>query len=295
MSLDSSRWRDLTGSANIRAPLFGFVIKSVLFGMTILQAYQYFMNYVNDSRTRKLTIVAVCSLECIHFAFSSKMMYSSLLPSSKDASTNIVWCMKVLTTVKTMLMLLVQSFYLYLVWILADNMTLKRELVRLLRSISVLTFFFTVGVGVAFLAYLEQTGNIFNFSMAFEHVIYISVGSAAAVDCVISAIMSFVLFNAASRTGGKRSGNVVNDLVLFFVGTGMLNAISKILIIALYASNPSSVLYLAVQFSIPSLYANSILALFNAKSRLKEKMDASVELRVSSALFFGDALEAEDE
>ncbi|KDR71925.1 hypothetical protein GALMADRAFT_253717 [Galerina marginata CBS 339.88] len=153
------------------------------------------------------------------------MMYSSLLPSSGDASPDIVWCMKVLTTVKTLMVVLVKSFYLYLVWILANNITLNNKLVRVLKSISALTFLYVTGVGVALLVYLERTVNILMFSKVFARVIYISCGLGAGVDCVISAIMSFVLFKTASRIWSEsRSRNVVNDLVLLFVGTGMINA-----------------------------------------------------------------------
>ncbi|KDR71924.1 hypothetical protein GALMADRAFT_253713 [Galerina marginata CBS 339.88] len=296
MSLDPTPWGDLMRSVNSRALLFGFIIKSVLFGMIILQAYQYFTNYAKDPRTRKFTIMAVCSLECVHFAISAKMMYSSLLPSSENTRTDMVWCLKVLASVNIVLVLLVKSFYLHLVWILAGNITLKRRLARVLKSISAFTFLYAIGIGVAFLSYLEQIRNIFNFSKAFERVIYITLASASAIDCVISAIISFVLFSTASRTvSNSRSGKVVNHLVLFFVGTGMLTVVPKILIIALYALYPSSVLYFAVEFSIPSLYTNSILGLFNSKSRLQRKMDASEELRVPSALIFGDPSNSQEE
>jgi len=76
--------------------------------------------------------------------------------------------------------------------------------------------------------------------------------------------------------------------VFFFVGTGLLTAVASVLTMILYVRHPTTVFYLASVFPMPRLYANSILAMFNAKSRLKKNMEGSQELRISSFIFFGD-------
>ncbi|KAF8964386.1 hypothetical protein BDZ97DRAFT_904463 [Flammula alnicola] len=115
---------------------------------------------------------------------------------------------------------------------------------------------------------------------------FIGFGSTALIDCAIAATMSFLLFKTSSGNS-KKSRSVVRFLVMFFIGTGLLTAMAAIATIA-YVSRPSTVLYLGIEFSVPRLYANSILAMFNSKERLLKKMQATTELQLSSKLLFDD-------
>ncbi|KAF8872667.1 hypothetical protein CPB84DRAFT_1799046, partial [Gymnopilus junonius] len=86
-----------------------------------------------------------------------------------------------------------------------------------------------------------------------------------------------------------RGRHTVNFLIIF-LATGLLTAVTAVLSVAMYVANPSSVVYLAIEFSAPRLYANSILALFNSKSRLKVKMDSesTTNIHIPSIWIFGD-------
>jgi len=158
---------------------------------------------------------------------------------------------------------------------------------RSIKAFSAGTILYAFGIGTAFLAHVAQTSNITSSSVSFENMIYFTFGSAAIAGLGIAVLISIVLYKTVSHPGTKRCTKVINHLVLFFIGTGLLTTVCAIITISVYASTSSSIVYLAIQFSIPRLYANSIIALFNSKSRLKEKMDVSLDLRVASSLFFG--------
>jgi hypothetical protein len=59
-------------------PYLGFMVGTVLFGTTVLQAYQYYLNYAQDLRARKLIAAAVCISDAVHFGFSANMVYTYL-------------------------------------------------------------------------------------------------------------------------------------------------------------------------------------------------------------------------
>ncbi|KAF5328059.1 hypothetical protein D9619_013655 [Psilocybe cf. subviscida] len=164
------------------APFIGFMVGCILFGCTLLQAYQYFMNYVHDSLYRKVFIVFVCSLDTLDLIFSAIMIYLSMLDPLNHPAPDLLWL---------------------------------------------------------------------------------------------------------------KSRGVVRFLVLFFFGTGVLTAIAAIATITAYVRKPSSVTYLAIEFARPRLYANSILAMFNSKARLRHRMQVTSELEISSKVLFGDVA-AED-
>ncbi|KAF5319588.1 hypothetical protein D9619_008375 [Psilocybe cf. subviscida] len=165
----------------VGAPFIGFMLGCILFGCTLLQAYQYFMSYTHDTWFRKGVIIVVCLLDTLGLTFSAIMIYLSILDPLHHPEMDLL-CFK--------------------------------------------------------------------------------------------------------------SRGVVRFLVLFFIGTGVLTAITATSTIIVYLTKPSSVLYLAIEFSRPRLFANSILAMFNSKARLRKRMQATSELKIPSILLFGDGPES---
>jgi len=123
------------------------------------------------------------------------------------------------------------------------------------------------------------------FSPAIEFVVYIGFGSTAFVDCTIAAAMCLILHR--SNGGTRRTESVVETLIQYFIGTGLMTSFSAILCIALYVAEPSSLLYFGIEFSMTRLYANSILAMFNARKQLRERLEEPLELKLPSNILFG--------
>ncbi|KAF8803282.1 hypothetical protein BYT27DRAFT_7195886 [Phlegmacium glaucopus] len=281
---------------DLGAAFFGFVAGTVLFGITISQAFQYFMKYASDRKYRKQFVMYICFLDALHFALSTYMMYCLLvIPTENEISgTRVVWSFKAVGTIQTVVVISVQYFYLYQIWTLSGIQTIHRNIGRFVR-VSVLTvLLYALGMGIVFLSHLERVTTILSFSGTFQDIIYLGLGSTAFIDCGIAGIMSVVL-RKSSRTTSRRSIDLIRFLVLYFVGTGFLTAIAAVLAMSLYIAKPSTLLYLTVEFSIIRLYVNAILALFNSKDRLQKRMDESIELRIPSLLLFGDGVQATDQ
>ncbi|KAF8970832.1 hypothetical protein BDZ97DRAFT_1788921 [Flammula alnicola] len=276
------------------APFLGFMLGSILFGVALLQTYQYFLHYVQDSRWRKTLIAVICGLDSTHLVFSAIMMYSSFSSPSGFSNDNYLWTLKGFATSKALLIVLVQGYYLLVIWRFARNITLDRVVSKVIQFLSVLVFLYATGVAIAFLTYLEQVKSFYSFSVSFQNMIFIGFGSTVLIDCTIAATMSFLLFKTSSGNS-KKSRSVIRFLVMFFIGTGLLTAIAAIATIAVYVSRPSTVLYLGIEFSVPRLYANSILVMFNSKERLRKKMQATTELQLSSKLLFEDFSDPQEE
>ncbi|KAF8182699.1 hypothetical protein BJ912DRAFT_1061576 [Pholiota molesta] len=294
---------------NIGALFLGFSVGAILFGAALLQTYQYFMTYTRDSKHRKIMIVAVLILDTLHLIFSAIMMYMSILKPLSFMDDSLLWTLKGFATIKALLIVLVQrqvsllsiyrffvyrisSYYLSIIWQFARSIPLSIFMSNVIQGVSVVLFIYAIGTGIAFLVYLEQDGRFFNFSDTFQTMIYVAFGSTAVIDSTIAGTLSFLLWNT-SPGGRAKSRNVIKFLVLFFIGTGLLTAIMAITTIAVYATRPSTVLYLSIEFAVPRLYANSILAMFNSKARLQKRMQATTELRLSSMLLFHNTAESD--
>ncbi|KAJ2920801.1 hypothetical protein H1R20_g16291, partial [Candolleomyces eurysporus] len=78
------------------AAFAGFTIGAVLFGITITQAYNYFMYANAPSKSQRISVIIILILDSLHFAFSVHMLFNYLLQIS--GSTNVipwvVWSLK---------------------------------------------------------------------------------------------------------------------------------------------------------------------------------------------------------
>ncbi|KAF9482846.1 hypothetical protein BDN70DRAFT_874430 [Pholiota conissans] len=272
---------------NVSALFLGFLMGAILFGAALLQTYQYFMTYTRDSKRRKFMIAAVLILDTLHLVFSGIMMYLTISRPLRFTDDSLLWALKGFATIKALLIVLVQSYYLSIIWQFASSLTLNIVVSKVIRSICVMLFIYAIGMAIVFLTYLEQDSRFFNFSPSFQTIVYVAFSSTAVIDSTIAGVLSYLLVKA-SPGGRARTRNVITFLVLFFVGTGLLTAIMAITTIAVYATRPSTVLYLAIEFAVPRLYANSILAMFNSKARLRKRMEVTTELKLSSMLLFDD-------
>ncbi|KAF9554332.1 hypothetical protein CPC08DRAFT_191588 [Agrocybe pediades] len=274
---------------NFRAPFLGLIAGTFLLGLTMVKAWQYFLHYPGDSRKKKVTVCAVCLLDFLHFGFSVTMTYSSLTSSKKCADPKVLWSWKAMVIAKALLTILVQGFYLQIVWVLAGSIVM-RTIYRAF-SISVLTY--AIGLVVAFCTYLREVSRISSFPKSFEIFIYIGFVSTAIIDCCIAILMSVVLFqNGAGTT--KRGKKIITCLVIFFGGTGALTAIFAVTSMSLYTASKSSLLYLATELWVSRIYAISILTLFNSKSYFKKALEGTVEISIPSALVFPNRTQEDD-
>ncbi|KAF9529878.1 hypothetical protein CPB83DRAFT_893112 [Crepidotus variabilis] len=285
----------------LSAAFFGYTVGAILFGITIRQAYQYYM-HTGDSIWRKLLIGLVCLLDTLHLGFSTSMVYFFLtqLLGDSSAATRVVSSLKGLASSQVLLLILVQGFYLSQIWRFASNtVLLRRRFRRATQAFVIFVAIYAIAVAAIFLSQSEEDDSssprvevIFGFTGGFEYVLYLGFGSTALIDCAIAAAMCIVLYKSSAglSTGIARSESVVESLIQYFVGTGLLTSFAAILVIIFYVAQPHTLLYLGMEFSVTRLYANAILAMFNSRQALNKRMNQSIELKLpgSSDVFFAE-------
>ncbi|KDR68626.1 hypothetical protein GALMADRAFT_283049 [Galerina marginata CBS 339.88] len=273
----------------LRSTFPSFILAAIFFGVTVLQTYQCLLQPKLQNKVGLVAIV-VCFLDGVHFVCSVAMIYPPSVYQDRYGDEVALWSLKAMGTAKVLLMVVIQSYYLHLIRDFAQKVLVRREVSRAVKSFTAATFFYAISVAVANGLDRGKATTISNFSLAFQYLIYIGYASAAAIDCSIAVIMSIFLLLAAPDANFAQKGTrqVVMHLIFHFVGAGILTVASSLATMGLHWSNPSSVLYLTVEFIAPRLYSNSILALFNARARLNRKFDAFPELRSYSTVFFGE-------
>ncbi|CAA7262239.1 unnamed protein product [Cyclocybe aegerita] len=270
------------------AAFFGFCAGAILFGITLRQAYQYYTTNLHDSILRKLIIAIVCLLDASHLVFSMYMVYSFIIQllGYSEAEVKVLWSVKALATTQTILIVFVQGYYLSQIWRLSGNVLLGRKLAVAAQAFVIFIVLLAIVVAIIFLSQLQKVADILSFSAGFEYVVYLGFGTTALIDCAIAAAMCLLLHK--SSAGTLRSETVLESLIQYFIGTGLLTSFAAIMVIVLYIARPRTLLYLGMEFSVTRLYANSILAMFNARQRLRGRFDESIEIKLPSNVFFGE-------
>lgn len=282
----------MSGVAATLGPAFaGYTIGAVLFGVTLLQAYHYFLTS-GGSRSQKITVMIILLLDTIHFAFAIHMFFSYLLLQPRECLGTpdyhwVVWSLKAMGDVQVIFIIYVQALYLYKIWIYSRNVLLTPRFRRFLKGWVVLLSILAIGVGILFLYELQKIKVIQKFETEFEYAIIIGFGTVCFIDLGIAVAMCLMLYYTSSGIG-KRSNMIVTQLIQYIVGTGLLTSLSALMCMVLYIANPTSLLYLGVEYSNTRLYAISVLALYNSQSRLRDSWNEPRDLKGSSLIHFAD-------
>lgn len=162
---------------------------------------------------------------------------------------------------------------------------LPRKFTRVVQFFVVFAGLYALAIGTFFIQQLRKITSVIGFSPQIESVIYIGFGSTAFLDCGIAAAMCLILYK--SNGGTRKTESVVETLIQYFISTGLLTSFAAIMCIALYVVQPTSLLFLGMEFSMTRLYANSLLAMFNARRQLRAKMEESIEPTIPPNVIFG--------
>jgi len=271
------------------AALIGLILSGILYGMVVMQATYYFSHYRSDPLWLKLSVVLLCFLDTLHLCFSVHMVYFYLITNLGNllAVNDIIWSLKGLATVQVLVIWLVQCLYLLRIWKLSRGIITNTAFSSALLASLIFTLLFALGIGLMFM--VELSGLTHGVSIAsFRWEIFLAFSSTVAIDLYIAAVLSFLLWK--SQTGIKRTDSALFTLIQYIVSTGVLTSVASLVYILLYVIKPDSLLYLAQEFSITRLYANSFLAMMNARSGLRGQLSSPVDLEINlqSAIRFDD-------
>ncbi|KAE9388245.1 hypothetical protein BT96DRAFT_1004360 [Gymnopus androsaceus JB14] len=296
----------LSPQQTLTALFFGFVVGTVLFGITLLESYRYFKSYKKDTVQQKSLVALLVGLDTLHFSFSIHVSYHYLVESfgDMDAISRAIWSVKALGTVQVVLLWLVQFLYLTRIWSLTRSMLMLRKLVVpvLFAVIVIAIIGFGAGLGMhrtfsdavaqkltaIHPSFYNRTARIeSNISLILleprQWVVYLGFGVSAAIDVAIATIMIVILHR--SITGMKRTDGVISALIHYFFSTGLLTSVAAIIYIILFAASAQTALYLGMAFLISRLYTISFLELLNVRNQLREDLEATVEIGFSSLRF----------
>ncbi|KAF4596888.1 hypothetical protein EYR38_008279 [Pleurotus pulmonarius] len=93
--------------------------------------------------------------------------------------------------------------------------------------------------------------------------------STVACDLLISASMAYYLNKR--RSGIRKTENLVDRLIVYVIGIGLLTSIFAIIVFVTWVALPRQLIFLTFYSIISKLYVNSLLVTLNARSGFRPK------------------------
>lgn len=252
------------------------VISSALYGAGLLQAWFYFRKFsLKDSRWIKACVTGVLVCDTVQMILLSKTVYVYLVTNHGDD----LFLGKVEKTLLIELYfsgtiaILTQAFYAWRILVLSKSWILP-GLVMALSVGSYITLFIYTSIIVQFELLSELVGPLpQQLSMAIN-------STTALCDIAITLIM--IIFLERSKTGFRRSTDMLNRMIIFVFNTGMPTTICAILSFSMVKGEPNTFLYIMFYLIMGRFYTNSILVTLNSREYIRNGSNHRTDTRTGN-------------
>ncbi|KAI0346266.1 hypothetical protein BDW22DRAFT_1352328 [Trametopsis cervina] len=246
------------------AALMGCFGMMGLYGITCVQTYIYFVFYPDDSRQTKSLVWLLWLLDSVHIVLVCHAVFHYLVSnfSHPAALAEGIWSLWLSILVNCVTACIVQGFFAMRLYVLmgspARNWVVPAIMLLVLGHMA-------FGVESAIFGLIEKT------FVGFQSKLYISALPFAVFAVLSDVVIAGALCIKLHRTKSYlMTGNsVINHLIIFAVNRCLLTAGVAVLEITLFAAFPNALWYLALDFGIGKLYANSLLATLNTRYSIR--------------------------
>ncbi|CAL1703792.1 unnamed protein product [Somion occarium] len=211
----------------------------VLYGVTSAQAYVYMLNSKNDPRWMKALAASIWILETAHSAFVLRQLYYMVILSfgDYDAIGRIDWSLALMTLAEILIILLVEGYYIWRIWILSNK---SRILTGLLIVLLCCRLGFTLCTGI----YTLLTGTWVKFQGSFgpNFVVLMTNSFSAIIDGVI-AISMIVLLRRSQMGFNYKMDGVLRWIMAYTVNIGAISIIVSIVIAITYQTLKENLIF----------------------------------------------------
>jgi len=244
----------------------GTVIAMVLFGITILQTYFYYLHYNHDSLLPKLLVMSICLLDCVHSVAICHANYYYLVSGLQYPAhfRNAIWSLYVPGLLTLPISVLAQGFYITRIYRLCR----PRWKWWICSPIIIATVaHFASGVEINSKIFSNKTLSL-NQIKDGSSVITLSVINIIC-DTMITVVLCVLLRNRRSEVQESRMNYIINNIIVFCLERFLLCMVIAVVEFGTYLAFPYRLYTAAIDMVEGKLVVNSLLATLNSRQALK--------------------------
>jgi len=246
----------------------------VLFGVSNLQTYIYYMQYPRDWIVYKLSVAALWLLDAFNLALTIHAVYYYLVIhfGGIDALFHVVWSFKLQTVMNVPIIVMVQGLYALKLW----RLNYRGDWIPRLMPLTVLV---ATVIG-SILAFKTCQLRYFTDLPSMAWITYAAFGSAVVVDSMLA--VTIIHYLRRSRGEFESTNSRIEKLVFWTLSTGIITSVCSLAALITYALFPNKLYFLAIEFLLTKLYINSLLAMLNARKSIREGTEISINFTRSN-------------
>ncbi|KAG2112700.1 uncharacterized protein F5147DRAFT_684131 [Suillus discolor] len=246
------------------AGFIGGMVTAILYGITTLQTYLYYVYYPSDPNSVKVLVAFIWVLDTLHVSFMCHALYYYLVTSFDDPNNlgTGVWSLFTSLALNLCMAVLVQTYFTFRI------SYLTRSNIRWWLTSFIMLFViahFAFGLETVILMFIKK-----EFSALSQITLY------AATPFAVTAVLSdvFIAVSLCILLHGNRGSYVethalVHTLMVYAINRCLLTSAVAVAEVIAFAISPGSLWFIAIDFVIGKLYANSLLASLNSRSALR--------------------------
>ncbi|KAF9545670.1 hypothetical protein CPC08DRAFT_716146 [Agrocybe pediades] len=243
------------------AGFVGDVLASILFGLSCIQSYYYFINYPKDSLRQKSVVVVLMIANAIQLAISSHGMYYHLISEfhNNSALSHIVWSFKLQMAFDVFIAVSVQALYALKVLNLGGYVSRRWHLFVL--------FCVVVGavLGIVFVVEVYRLSG-WEDVKAISWSIAASFAVSAAIDIALAVSLCIYLKGARASFSANNPENRFKVALHYALISGCFTSIFALTAFATYLAMPGNLVFFAITLLSNKLYVNSYIAMLNSRA-----------------------------
>ncbi|KAI0740998.1 hypothetical protein C8Q76DRAFT_791366 [Earliella scabrosa] len=276
---------DLNSSVGVL--FLGAVFSSMIYGLTCLQTFSYFRSprSQKDHKWTRIMVIVLLALDSLHQALVLHLVYVYVVLGYGNPIvlfTTLLWSGPAEILINGLLGLMFNTFLAYRLWRLSAN----TYLVVLAMLLSFASFGTILSFGIRAFSY----SNLTDASIGLKHHGLVVLALFFASDSFASASLCYYLF--ISRTGVRRSNDIITKLITLTVTTGALCALCNLVDLFVYIAAPDKLYDLFFTFIMSKrellpihddvhhrvdrssfttvVYANALLTTLNMRRYIRE-------------------------
>lgn len=265
--------------------LIAGLISAMLYGITILQTYIYYMTHCSgDASIVKFLVAATCILDTLHVSFTCHLLYYYLItnygvPASLEY---VVWSFPASALVNLLVIVVVQFFFAHKIYRLC-----RREIRWLVTVPIILLVLAQYGFGMVVVVLMFVDTNTSILTRTWYYSVTPSAATVSAAEVLITMSLCILLYDGGSYSTCPRAKRLVNTLIIYAVNRCLLALLVSLGVLAVNVDQQAS-WTMGLDLIVGKLYTNSLLASLNTREYLRSQSSIPISILNISALHFAD-------
>jgi len=263
--------------------LVGAFVAMILYGLTCLQTYIYFVYSLQDSWKLKLVVAATWFLDTVHTILVAICIYHYLIVNfhNPEALSFTSWSLPAGIILNATIALVVNIFFVGRIFMLCRK-GVRWWFSGITGVISIAHFAFAIETSI----YLLIRGRLTSLD---EHKLQYGVAAPFAITAILSNLLitiALCILLSGVRTGFKSTDTMVSTLIAYALHRCVLLFLVVAAEAISYKAAPHDLWWIAIDFSVGKLYSNSLLTTLNSRESIRSKRDNATDSFHMSRIVF---------